>query len=314
MSQNSVAVVLQAQLDSLRLEFQNLEKLLTDPEMAELVREELPKLESQIKALEESLASLEYSKEEDTPLPYMTNVAVLEVRGGAGGEEAKIWAEELVRMYLRYADRTRIKAEYLDTTTLKLAGPNIYTKLRFESGVHRVQRVPATEAQGRIHTSTASVAILPQVKPNAVEIRDEDLEWQFIRSGGAGGQNVNKVNTAVRLTHLPSGIMIHCTKERTQARNRELALDLLRSKLWEAEEEKRLGSIEAQRRAAVGRAMRAEKIRTYNFPQNRITDHRITQSWHNLEAVLEGDLDEILEACQVLGIDPDSAATTDSTT
>jgi peptide chain release factor 1 len=168
-----------------------------------------------------------------------------------------------------------------------------YDILKYESGVHRVQRVPSTEAQGRIHTSTASVAVLPEIPARAIEIRDDDLEWQFIRAGGAGGQNVNKVNTAVRLTHKPTGTQVSARQERTQSQNREIALEILRSMLWEIEEEKRLQTI-GQARSAIGRAQRAEKIRTYNYPQNRVTDHRITTSWYSLETILEGDLFKVI--------------------
>jgi peptide chain release factor 1 len=269
--------------------------LLSDPQMAPLAEDEIKRLEDQKLALQQSIASINHqSTNEDAETVIAGNTATLEVRGGAGGEEAKIWADDLLRMYTRYCQNNKIKVEIIDTGMLKLSGQEVYPLFRYESGVHRVQRVPATEAQGRIHTSTASVAVLPIIKPQELQMREEDLEWQFYRAGGAGGQNVNKVNTAVRLTHKPTGLVVTCSSERSQQQNRNIALDLLRSRVWEIEEEKRLGSIEAQRKAAVGRAMRAEKIRTYNFPQNRVTDHRINVSWHNLSSILEGDIDDVL--------------------
>ena len=266
--------------------------------MAPLAQEEIGNLTAQKQALEASIAALQadHSKATDHAEPF--NEALVEVRPGAGGDEAKIWAEDLLRMYSRWAQQHQFKLEPIDTGIIKITGRGgqaAYNLLKYESGVHRVQRVPETEAQGRIHTSTASVAVLPIVKPQNLEIREEDLEWQFIRAGGHGGQNVNKVNTAVRLTHKPSGIAISCRQERSQQQNRTIALEMLRSQLWEAEEEKRLGNIKDQRKAAVGRAQRAEKIRTYNYPQNRITDHRINTSWHNLDSIIEGNLDDTLD-------------------
>ena len=270
----------------------------SDPDMAPLAQEEIGNLTAQKQALEASIAALQadHSKATDHAEPF--NEALVEVRPGAGGDEAKIWAEDLLRMYSRWAQQHQFKLEPIDTGIIKITGRGgqaAYNLLKYESGVHRVQRVPETEAQGRIHTSTASVAVLPIVKPQNLEIREEDLEWQFIRAGGHGGQNVNKVNTAVRLTHKPSGIAISCRQERSQQQNRTIALEMLRSQLWEAEEEKRLGNIKDQRKAAVGRAQRAEKIRTYNYPQNRITDHRINTSWHNLDSIIEGNLDDTLD-------------------
>src|SRR5690606_29310318 len=197
---------------------------------------------------EESIRSLstEFETQDHSDSGINTNAASIEIRQGTGGEEAKIWANDLIRMYSRFCEASKVKFEAIDSGYYKVTGRNIYNLLKYESGVHRVQRVPETESSGRIHTSTASVAVLPIIKPQAVEIRDEDLEWQFVRSGGAGGQNVNKVNTSVRLTHKPSQIVVSCSKERTQIRNREIALEMLRSQLWEIEEEKRLGSLESQ--------------------------------------------------------------------
>jgi peptide chain release factor 1 len=223
----------------------------------------------------------------------------MEIKGGAGGEEAKIWADDLMRMYVRFCEAKNFKMEALDEGVIKIKGRGAYGLFKFESGVHRVQRVPSTESSGRIHTSTAAVAVLPEVTPTQVEVREEDLEWKFTRAGGHGGQNVNKVNTAVLLTHRPSGIVVSCRQERYQQQNRIIALELLRGQLWEIEEEKRLSKLTERRREAVGRNMRAEKIRTYNYPENRVTDHRIKKTWKNLDRIMEGgNLDQIIEALQ----------------
>ncbi|MFH2019621.1 MAG: PCRF domain-containing protein [bacterium] len=270
----------------------------SDQTLAEMASTELLVLEKTLLDLTTKLNSFDLvdtSSEDKRP-------AIIEFRPGAGGEEAKNWSEDLKRMYMRFAELIGLKYQFLDENTILFTGhpsdltisPGPYGLFKWESGVHRVQRVPSTESQGRIHTSTASIAVLPKVDPTKVTVRDEDLEWQFFRAGGHGGQNVNKVSTAVRLIHKPTNITIVSTQERYQERNREIALDLLRSQLWEKQEEERLSKIEVTRRSAVGRGMRAEKIRTYNFPQNRITDHRIGVSWHNLESILEGNLTDLL--------------------
>lgn len=223
------------------------------------------------------------------------NIAILEFRAGPGGEEAKIWATDLLRMYTRYANILGWKVSEVSENAIRIKGENVFTKLQYEAGTHRVQRVPATERQGRIHTSTATVAVLPEILESEVTIRNEDLDWNFHRAGGHGGQNVNKVSSAVRLTHKPSGIVVVCSNERDQFQNRQVALSMIRAKLWEAEEIKKAASM-ADARSIIGRGMRAEKIRTYNFPQNRVTDHRINKSWHNLEDIMEGKLQKITEA------------------
>lgn len=222
------------------------------------------------------------------------DVAILEFRAGPGGEEAKIWARDLLRMYLRYANLLGWKVEQLDDTIIRIRGPQAFTKLQYEAGTHRVQRVPTTERQGRIHTSTATVAVLPDIPENEIQIRPEDLEWDFYRSGGKGGQNVNKVSSAVRLRHKPSGMVVQCQTERDQYQNRQVALSMLRAKLWERELMTREQSISEQR-SIIGKGMRAEKIRTYNYPQNRVTDHRINKSWHNLDDIVEGKLQKVTE-------------------
>jgi peptide chain release factor 1 len=220
--------------------------------------------------------------------------AYLEIRGATGGDEAKLWGQDLLRMYIRYAAKKGWKVIQMDEKTVRISGPGVFDALKNESGVHRVQRVPVTEKRGRIHTSTATVAVLPEVRETDVQINPQDLEWQFTTGGGHGGQNVNKVATAVRLTHKPTGIVVQAREERFQVQNREIALNLLRSKLWEKQEEEKLRTI-AGYRSVIGHGMRSEKIRTYNFPQDRVTDHRIGKSWGKLELIVDGDLDKVIE-------------------
>lgn len=232
----------------------------------------------------------------DWILKYMnTNIAILEFRAGPGGEEAKIWAADLLRMYSRYAIILGWKVDLLDDTVLRIKGLDAFTKLQYEAGTHRVQRIPTTEKHGRIHTSTATIAVLPDVPENEVAIRTEDIAWEFYRAGGKGGQNVNKVSSAVRLRHIPSGIVVQCQNERDQFQNRSVALSMLRAKLWEKQLMEREVAANEQR-SVIGRGMRAEKIRTYNYAQNRVTDHRINKSWHNLEDIIEGKMQKITEA------------------
>jgi peptide chain release factor 1 len=234
------------------------------------------------------------------------NKIVMEVRAGAGGDEASLFAGDLVRMYQKYAlkkgwnfsivDASESGAKGYKTLVAEIKGQGAYEAFKNESGVHRVQRVPSTERQGRIHTSTASVAVLPIVEAKVVEVRDGDLEVTFCRAGGPGGQNVNKVETAVRIVHKPTGIVVASREERTQHANREKAMDVLRAKLFEAQREQAVGSVDQIRKEQVGTADRSEKIRTYNFPDDRITDHRIGKKWSNLEKILEGDFDKIADA------------------
>lgn len=225
-----------------------------------------------------------------------TDVAIMEIRPAAGGDEAKIWAQDLLRMYHRFAEKQNWQTKLLGKGVLYVKGHDAYEKLKHEAGVHRVQRIPVTEKYGRIHTSTATVAVLPEIPEKEIKINPQDLKWQFFRASTQGGQNVQKVSSAVRLTHKPTNITITCEQERTQEQNRQIALQLLRAKLWEAEEAKRQ-TIISEQRAVIGRGMRSEKIRTYNFPQNRVTDHRIKKSFYNLNNILDGDLTLLTKFC-----------------
>lgn len=230
--------------------------------------------------------------------------AIVEVKGGAGGDEAKIWARELLRMCVRFAQRLGLHIEQLDDAVVKITGHppgtsdippagGAFAALKYEAGVHRVQRIPETERRGRIHTSTATVSVLPELDDIDLHINPNDIAFEAFRSGGKGGQNVNKVSTAVRIRHKPSGIVVTCQTERSQAQNRENAMRVLRAKLWEAEVERRQTELSELRATQVGRGMRAEKIRTYNFPQDRVTDHRLNKSWRRLEEILDGNLTPI---------------------
>jgi peptide chain release factor 1 len=234
-----------------------------------------------------------------------TNKIIIEIRAGAGGDEASIFAGDLARMYQRYAAKRGWSFSILDSSqndqgykslTAEVRGEGCYEALKHESGVHRVQRIPKTEKAGRVHTSTASVAILPIVEAREVNISPNDLEVTFSRAGGPGGQNVNKVETAVRILHRPTGIVVASREERSQYANREKAMDVLRAKLYELEQIRAAGNIAQDRRDQIGSADRSEKIRTYNFPDDRITDHRIGKKWHNIEKILEGEFDPIVKA------------------
>ena len=231
---------------------------------------------------------------------YMNqNVVTLEIRPGPGGEEAKLWVNDLLRMYDKYALSRGWKVNLIDEGTIKFSGPNCFIELKNEAGVHRVQRVPATEKRGRVHTSTASVAVLAEVEENQIQINPNDLDWDFYRASSHGGQNVQKVSTAVRLRHKPTGIVVNAQSERFQEQNRANALSVLRSKLWDIEEakvEKELGD----QRAIIGRAMRNEKIRTYNFQQDRVTDHRINKSFHKIEDIMEGKMEKIIAEAKLI--------------
>jgi peptide chain release factor 1 len=294
----------QDQIQQLEKKIKEHRAVLDDPELSELANQEITSLKNEIKILQQAADKIHsHNQQSQTIQDKVYQNAILEFRQGTGGNEAKIWAEELMRMYTRFAQNLNLKVEFIDDLVIKIKGranlianqPSLtaYQLFQFESGVHRVQRVPVTESQGRVHTSTATVAVLPEVRPQEVSITEDDLHWEFMRSSGAGGQSVNKTNSAVRLTHLPTGIAVTARQERKQTQNRQIALELLRSQLWEIKEEEKLKKI-GQARSAIGSAKRAEKIRTYNFPQNRVTDHRIKQSWYNLEEIINGNLKTVV--------------------
>jgi peptide chain release factor 1 len=272
-----------------------------DPSMKELVAEEITELETQLKDSFDEMARIIESNKEEEEKPYGV---VLEVRAGAGGDEAALFAEQLAQAYLQYAEKnnwpysteseSRSGSGGYKEAVFEIVHPKVYEALRYETGVHRVQRIPVTEKAGRIHTSTASVAVLPMRKKSLVEINQSDIQMEFSRSGGAGGQNVNKVETAVRLVHLPTGIEVRSQSARSQLKNREKALAILTAKLEALHDEEEAKKHADVRKNQIGTGDRSEKIRTYNFPQSRITDHRIKESWHNIEEVMAGNLDNIM--------------------
>lgn len=272
-----------------------------DPEMTALVKEEISNLKKQRETVLQDLKLALLPKD-----PNQDKDVIMEIRAGAGGEEASLFAADLFRMYSRYALKKGWQIEVIDCNQTDLGGfkeivfevrgKGAFRYLKYERGVHRVQRVPITEASGRIHTSTATVAVLPEAEEVEISVNPDDLKIEFFRSGGAGGQNVNKVTTAVRITHLPTGIVATCQDERSQLRNRMKAMAVLRARLFDREQRKKLEEITAERRSQIGSGERAEKIRTYNFPQDRVTDHRINLALHNLPQILDGELDELIEA------------------
>lgn len=283
----------------------------SDIELKKLAEEEIKNLNKQKTALTGSL-----NPKEDNPTdtstqengdPINPNVVTIEIRAGTGGNEAGLFALDLYRMYLRYGEKNNWKVDEIfkseneiggiKTISSEIRGKNVYKLLKNESGVHRVQRVPTTESGGRIHTSTATVAILPKLKKVSVEIHPNDLKWDFFRSGGKGGQNVNKVSTAVRLTHVPTGVIVECQEERFQGKNREKALEILNSRLYNLMQEQAVKHISDIRTTQVGTGERNEKIRTYNYPQDRVTDHRLNENWHGIGIIMNGDIGKILETC-----------------
>lgn len=271
-----------------------------DEELRELAREELADLTARTEQVYEELKRLLLPKD-----PRDEKNVIVEIRAGTGGEEAALFAADLFRMYSRYAERQRWSVDVLSTNDtgiggfkeiiFEVKGRGAYSRLKYESGVHRVQRVPETEASGRIHTSTATVAVLPEVDEVDIHINPDDIKMDVFRAGGHGGQNVQKTSTAVRLTHIPTGLVVACQDERSQVQNRARAMSVLRAKIYAIEEQKRQAEVTKARRTQVGSGERAEKIRTYNFPQNRITDHRINKTLYQLETVLDGDLEEFID-------------------
>lgn len=273
----------------------------TGAEMITLIKEELSSLQQRQDELIHQLKLSLLLKD-----PHDERDVIVEIRAGAGGDEASLFAADLFRMYSRYAQSKGWQVEIIDSNQSEIGGfkelifevkgKGAFSQFKYERGVHRVQRVPVTEASGRIHTSTTTVAVLPEAEEIEFNIKPDDLKMEFFHSSGAGGQNVNKVTTAVRITHLPTGMVAVCQDERSQLRNRMKAMAVLRARLLNLEQQKQFESIEKERRSQVGTGDRAEKIRTYNFPQNRITDHRISLTFHNLDHILEGELDELIEA------------------
>lgn len=276
-------------------------EMMSDPEMKEMAEEEYYSSKEMLPKLEEELKILLLPKDENDD----SNV-IIEIRGGAGGEEAALFAYNLYRMYTMYAEFKRWQVEVADINetgiggikevSFMIKGKGAYSQLKFESGVHRVQRVPETEASGRIHTSTVTVAVLPEVEDVEIDINPSDIKMDVYRASGAGGQHVNKTSSAVRLTHVPTGIVVACQTERSQLQNRENAMKMLRSKIYEIEQEKQNSQLANTRRLQVGSGARSEKIRTYNYPQSRVTDHRINHTIYQLESFLNGNIEEMIEA------------------
>jgi peptide chain release factor 1 len=297
---NGEIEALRSQLEDARLIGQN-ER---DPEMRELAREETRELESRIKEGEDRLKFLLIPRD-----PLDEKNIIMEIRAGTGGEEAALFAADLFRMYSRFAEPRGWKIEIMNSNGTELgglkevvfsiSGKNVYENLRYESGVHRVQRVPATEASGRIHTSAVTVAVLPEADETEIDIKGEDLRIDVMRAGGPGGQCVNTTDSAVRITHLPSGIVVHCQDEKSQIKNKAKAMRILRARVYEMEEAKAASERAEARKSQVGSGDRSERIRTYNFPQNRLTDHRINLTLYKLDLIMQGDVEELFDALKL---------------
>ncbi|MCH8941686.1 MAG: peptide chain release factor 1 [Bacteroidetes bacterium] len=275
-----------------------------EPDLIEMAESELEELEAKKNEIEEKIKLLLLPKDPDD-----NKNIIMEIRAGTGGDEAALFAADLYRMYSRYSEIKDWKIDLIDLSdsglggikevVFSVSGKNIYGNLKFESGVHRVQRVPLTESSGRVHTSAASVAVLPEAEDVQIEINQADLRIDVYRSGGAGGQNVNKVETAIRITHIPTGIVVQCQDERSQLKNRQKAMKVLRARLYDVKLKEHNAQISAQRKSMIGSGDRSDKIRTYNYPQNRVTDHRIGLTLYNLANIMEGDLDELLEQIKI---------------
>ncbi|WP_304225765.1 peptide chain release factor 1 [Gracilinema caldarium] len=291
-------------LESQIAETQSLIQNEKDPEMKELAKEELKELETKLQEAQDRLKFLLIPKD-----PLDEKNIIMEIRGGAGGDEAALFAADLFRMYSRYAETKGWKIEVMSMNETELgglkeiifsiSGKNVYENLRYESGVHRVQRVPATEASGRIHTSTVTVAVLPEAEETEIDIKQEDLRIDVMRAGGPGGQCVNTTDSAVRITHIPSGIVVHCQDEKSQIKNKAKAMRILRARLYEMEEQKAQAERAEARKSQVGTGDRSERIRTYNFPQNRLTDHRINLTLYKLDLIMQGDVQELFDALKL---------------
>lgn len=292
--------------DELKDKREKLQNLLSNPEV---LRDP-----QKIKEFSIELSKIEKILQGFYEKPTFSQNAIIEIRAGAGGDEASLFAKSIFDMYTRFAARKGWSATMLDESKSDLGGykevifnikgPGAFEALRFESGVHRVQRIPETEKSGRVHTSTASVAVLPEAREIDIEIKPQDIRLEFSRSGGAGGQNVNKVETAVRIVHLPTGISVRSQESRSQQTNRERAMEILRSKLLDIKMQEEMKKISAERKQQIGTGERSEKIRTYNFPQDRVTDHRIKKSWHNIEGIMAGNLEPITEALSTKVLNP----------
>src|SRR3989344_1185280 len=287
-------------IDEIDKKINETKSLLSDPIVSEIASEEIKKLEQEKTEL---LSSTNYElptmNSIDSPdAKYDNRNLFVEIRGAAGGDEAKLWGEDLLNMYIKFAQIQGWKYFQEEPLVVKINGRGAYGKLKYESGVHRVQRVPSTESSGRIHTSTATVAIMPELDDIDVQINPVDIEEQFYRAGGKGGQNVNKVSSAVRLIHLPTNTVVTCQDERDQNKNRVKALNRLRQILWEKEQDKQIAELSAERLSQIGTGMRNEKIRTYNFLQDRVTDHRLEQNFHNIQKIMDGKIGEIINALQ----------------